>query len=220
MNISPEFFVKLAYWFYIFIWINIIIAKIISNFILKYKLYFIENLLFTTVWGIGVILVQLSALYFYQSNSGYMLWAIGILTGGLMLGLAIGSRISGYFTNYKLTIRAIGISGFLWGVIFLILSYQTSRLSWFKGSFLLLLFLPFMIVHGIISGALYPQNVNWMQDRGLFGNRRMGVASTFDLLGASTGALLSGVLLLPALGIRTNIIFWLITLSLAIPWRL
>jgi len=219
LNLSPEFFTRIAYFVYIFLVLLVLLAKILSYIIFKERVFW-ENLLFISIWGAGAMILQLSALYFYQASSGYLYWALGCLTGGMMLGLAFGSKLSGSLQNFKIWIRVIGATGVMWSLILFALSYKTSALSSLKGSTLLFIFLPFMVIHGAMVGALYPQNVNWMKARGLFGDRRMGVAYTFDLIGASFGALFIGTLLIPVIGIKTNLLLWILTLSIAIPWRL
>ena len=138
----------------------------------------------------------------------------------MMFGLVIGSILSSRIKNFKVAIRGIGIIGIIWALFLLAMSFRLQTLSGFSGSLLVMIFFIFLVIQGILVGGLYPQNVNYMVSRKIFGERRMGVAYALDLVGASVGSLLLGTLLLPVLGIQTCLAFLMILLALSIPWML
>ncbi len=210
---------RLAWLFYGLVALLILIAKLLNLTVFRKKPV-IEQLLFISIWGLVGMAIQLTAVYFFQASCGYLYWALGVMTGGMMLGLVLGSIASSRIKEYHLGIRGIGVVGVLWALLLLFLSYRLDALSGLSGSVLVLIFFVFLVVQGALVGALFPQNVNFMLAREIFGERRMGVAYALDLIGASVGALVVGTLLLPVLGIQISLVILIFLLALSMPFRL
>lgn len=166
----------------------------------------------------------------FQILYGTVYYKIALLISAYMIGLMIGSR---YMTRRlgagRPLRRLIGLQGglalyglLLWGVIAVIHRQPALSASWFEPGFPVLL-----IGAGILGGLHFPLASDIYLTRGHRTGQTAGILYALDLAGASLGALVSVIILLPALGMGKSLIVlafynllaagWLISDEMAVP---
>jgi spermidine synthase len=146
-------------------------------------------------------------------------FAISTLLTAFMAGLALGSLLGGRYAGrlkrplvvYGLLEAGIGLYALL---IPSLLAYLPSIYSWMFDGFLddywVFSFLRFMVVFVILvvpttwMGATLPVVSHWTARLGDGFQRKVGLLYACNTIGACTGCLLAGFLLLPALGLQTT----------------
>jgi len=165
--------------------------------------------------GLATMSVEVVLLYAYQSLCGYVYEHIGAIVGLFMLGLAAGSAAAG-----RLLARRRGIRWLLPGADLLLAAVLAMGLMMLrilaqvgaKGAE------PFMIcglvcVVGVLGGVSFPlaaaMYTRTVQERA----RTASAIEAADHLGAGLGAALTGIVLVPVLGIEMTV-FGLILLKI------
>ncbi|MDD5561419.1 MAG: fused MFS/spermidine synthase [Candidatus Omnitrophica bacterium] len=157
--------------------------------------------------GFSAMSIQIIILFSFQVIYGYLFYQIGLLLTVFMAGLAAGSFfISILMKHFKKPLRFLALAGILFSVLSLGLPLLFSWLSFSGKEFILQLgagfiFPLFSLFTGLIAGMQFPV-VNKIY---LVGKQQKGRVSGLtygvDLLGSSFGAFLTGVFLIPVLGI-------------------
>jgi len=158
--------------------------------------------------GFSIMACELVLLLMFQVFYGYIYSMIGVLTAFHMLGMAIGSKIlNKKHINALKTLKFILIFFFLFLIclpkIFKIFSTMNSDLALTLISHVLFPFLTFSL--GFFTGAIFVlTNKVWLKNKeGKLSLQQGGAIYSFDLLGAASGSLLSGIILIPLLGISS-----------------
>jgi len=139
--------------------------------------------------GLAGMVAEISLIYLFQLNIGYVYSQVGLLLAFFMLGLSLG----GYFFKDKsgyLLEMAAGL-----GLLLLFLPL-IPRLQLFAYS--LYFYFILLGLSGFLVGAVFPLSVTFM------GREKSGLVYSVDLLGGALGAFLTGAFLLPLLGLRNS----------------
>ncbi len=142
--------------------------------------------------GIGIYLILSFA---FQVKNGIFYSYVGLLTSLFMLGLSISAPIARYFFKKNVKI-------FLIEIIFIVYLFFLL----FLNSFPTLLFYIFFLLGGIISGL--PFTFIGILKGG--DKRAASNVEAQDHLGASVGALITGTILAPLLGIYITLLIFII----------
>jgi len=180
----------------------------------KQNLYQKICLLALTVTGFSAMAAQIIVLLAFQAIYGYVFYKIGVLLTAFMFGLTLGNfwimrwlgnkNHSGIFIylQFALCIFFLCLPEFFAGVSSL---YRTS-FTWWGAN---IVFPLLSAMAGCITGGQFPL-ANKIHLGSNQAARGAGVVYGLDLLGACSGALLTGVFLIPVLGINGSC--WMIAL--------
>jgi spermidine synthase len=184
------------------IWFFFVGFAFLTLIYLEYRGFSREKAVLFSVFATGFssMAVQITVLFAFQIVYGFLFYRIGLLLTLFMLGLSMGS----FFSSRKLKPEH-GFAGFVLfqKLIFFIpvsavfLFYTVSVYGNVFASFALFYFLP--AIAGFLCGWQFPlANAIVLKDKV---GRTCGLVYGFDLLGSCLGAFLSGVFLIPILGI-------------------
>jgi spermidine synthase len=161
--------------------------------------------------GLATMSLELVLLVIFQSLYGYVYVRVGIIVAVFMLGLAVGSlvmkrliRRRGEVGLGSLIVIDAGLavfSGALPGVLWLLgrasaQGYPPWVVEWTVWTCVL--------VGGILGGAIFPLSANIILGEGRQTGGAAGSVDAADNVGACLGALLTGVVLVPAIGIAST----------------
>lgn len=153
------------------------------------------SILTTGVFGLSA---NMLVIYTYQAYFGYVYRDISVIAGTFMAGLAIGARIAERAKHLETGKLLMFLEGTQ--IVFL-LSFPVMSQSLSGHPILLILLSP---VAGILTGAEFPLACYLSSDS----SARVGTtASLFDAsdhLGALIGAALTGLVLMPAFGVKAS----------------
>lgn len=157
-----------------------------------------------TVCGFSAMAIDVLMLFAYQSLFGYLYHMVGLLVALFMFGLATGSTLMnlGLRRVRKGTRCLIGLQAALIAYT-LALPMLISLLSSALGRHPLLdqaAFMGLVTLGGIITGAQFPLVAKLYLDRSSGIAATAGLVDAGDHFGAAFGALLSGSILIPILG--------------------
>ena len=194
------------------IWIG---AAIFYTFIIlfglirgRYKKSFKRVILMAVmVMGLSSLALQIVVLVSFQIIYGYLFYKLGIILTFFMAGLAAGSlgaikllpRLKNDKRLFIITQCAICLYLFILPLFLWAGSCCRGAFTSWVGSNI---FFPFLsIVAGLIGGFQFPLANKLYLNRGEDVGRAGGLTYGADLFGASIGAILTGALLIPVLGI-------------------
>ena len=153
---------------------------------------------------IGFTSISLNSIIFvlFQIYCGCLYWKLGLLIGLFMFGLSIGAFLINAIKNPPNRL----LSGFylLWVIVILILFLNLKVIG--SSSYAESIFYLYALICGFLSGSSYP-----LFAQSLIKNKfnDKNVARTIyaaDLTGAFLGTILSGILLLPFLGVTYSLL--------------
>ena len=158
--------------------------------------------------GMSQICFQLIIILAFQFIYGYMYHRIGMILASFMIGLTIGSF---FITNVLEKIedeKPLYMKTQAWMALYplilapaLIIIAKINQLSPVSGNILQAAFVILPIVAGFIGGIQFPlANKVWLKDSKDIG-KTTGLLYGIDLLGSCFGGLVTGMLLIPLLGI-------------------
>lgn len=160
------------------------------------------------VAGLTEIGIEIAALLVFQSVYGFVYHRIAAITGAFMAGLALGGWLGG-----RAALRGAG-AGAVLGIT-AALAAAPPAVGWLAGRIAALpperaplgvaLIPIFVVGSALLAGALFPIAGRLLSQSGgaaQSGGRAYGA----DLLGAAVGALVSGVVLLPVMGLRNTML--------------
>lgn len=176
----------------------------------------IEPLKFNCLWAIGTtgftgMALEIILIFSFQNIYGYLYQQIGLIIALFMLGLALGS----YFMNRMIikfkaglkTLISIECSLILYPLILPLLLSIFSR--FFTGSLAISepCFMILVLVAGALTGLEFPLVAKlYLMKEGDPG-KVAGMVDSADHLGACLGALLTGTLLVPIMGLQVSCLF-------------
>ncbi len=168
----------------------------------------------TGFWG---IIFQVMIILTFQSLYGYAYERIGLIMASFMLGLALGSLWARKLIKhcethllpiYRKTQAALCVFTFLLPVVFEIFSrMSTGDIS---PDVLTYGFLILPVIAGLFGGLQYPIGTFLCHRQSSAASEEWKTAGNFyalDVFGASFGALLTGAILIPLLGINAVAVF-------------
>jgi spermidine synthase len=158
--------------------------------------------------GLASMSLELVLLVTFQSLYGYVYVRVGIIVGVFMLGLVIGSLVMRRQARRRpdlgpgtLAALDVAIAGFcvLVPAVFLLLNRLTSagQFTWAVEWCILTL----VLMSGVLGGGIIPLSANLVEREGKETGRTAGSVDAADHVGACIGALVTGVVLIPAIGI-------------------
>ena len=162
------------------------------------------NILFSViVGGFAGISLELLVIFSFQNIFGYVYQLIGFIIALFMLGLPLGAYISTRMMRKGDTKRKKGlIYLFSIQVIIAIISLAFPLfIRIFAGVTSIKIFIfMFTVIVGMLVGSIFPAALNlYLNEREA--GKSAGIVDAFDHLGAALGAMFTGAILLPILGI-------------------
>jgi predicted membrane-bound spermidine synthase len=159
-----------------------------------------------TVGAVGLAL-ELALTFAYQSKFGSLYRELGIIVAAFMAGLVTG----GWFMNrwlkketsspLQLALVLFLLAGFTGLIPHLLSGSLLQTIPMWAGQGLILLL---VILAGVGTGLVFPLSSHLTVSSGRKVGMAAGTLDAFDHLGAAAGALLTGVVLIPALGTTTT----------------
>ena len=178
------------------------------------------SLVFSAGWlGIGAMIVLM---YLYQTRFGSLYLHIGVVSSVFMAGLTVGGILISYLLSRELLIFNKSISSELRpaGVILLFTVVVVHVLTfaavafWPVEEWTHLIFLIAFVLCGVCTGCYFPLAARQLADCGIETGRAGSRLEASDHIGASAGAVVTGLLLVPVLGTRgTLFVFMLLILG-------
>lgn len=182
--------------------------------------------------GFFMMAGEIIILYVYQKDFGNLYQKIGLLVSMMMFGLAIGGQIStkyhikdiktGYIHLFITELSIIAV--LILSILFLLGEAKITRILGI--SCLEFIYFALLTIYGILGGIQFPMVGQMIKTiRGCneeykseSTKKAAGIVEFADHLGAATGALITGIVLIPSIGIikTLSIIILLKIFSLAI----
>lgn len=168
-------------------------------------------LLTIAVTGATAMAQEMVCLYLYQIVWGHLYSRVGLLMGMFMAGLSLGAWLGSLRVFWKLGTSTKVLMGVQGGLALLCLSIPTfwvpsslgafsgEGTSWWQGE---AAFCLWMLMAGALTGGTFPLGCRLIEGDLADTGRIAGMASAWDHFGASTGALIAGVILVPAMGLK------------------
>lgn len=157
--------------------------------------------------GFSEMAFQIVVLLSFQIIYGFLFYKLGLILTSFMIGLMLGSwwvikimpKIKDDLAAFIRTQLSICIYPLLLPIFFYLMANTKHSLVFWIGSNIFFPFLP--IVAGFIGGFQFPlANKICLKENAKVG-RIAGLSYGLDLLGSCLGALLTGAILIPVLGI-------------------
>ena len=170
--------------------------------------------------GFFMMATEITILYLFQKNFGYLYQKIGLIVAIFMLGLAIGGKIAAIkpIKNVKAGISyliLVEIFIIIFALIFLLFLLQENQIERIMGIGILETIYFFAVgLCGMVGGVQFPyvgQILNELRKSKSIEikNEKKGISAGLvefaDHLGAAGGAFLTGLILLPVTGIMTTV---------------
>ncbi|OIO33805.1 MAG: hypothetical protein AUJ70_02535 [Candidatus Omnitrophica bacterium CG1_02_40_15] len=158
--------------------------------------------------GMSQICFQVIIILAFQFIYGYMYYQIGFILTSFMIGLTLGSFLITRFMERIDDDRQLYIKTQVWlciyPLILAIILAAVAKINQFKpgiGNMLQIAFVILPVVGGFIGGFQFPlANKIWLKDSKDIG-KTTGLLYGVDLLGSCAGGLITGIILIPILGI-------------------
>ena len=170
-----------------------------------------RELRFNTLWAISTVgltglALELVLLLAYQNLFGYLYEKVGLAVALFMLGLAVGGAL---VTRQAEHLSASLVRFLLWLEIAVAGVAATLPIIVHLGALYLreypvqleALFMVLFILIGVVTGMAFPLVGGILVKEGEKVGKASGLVESADHLGACAGALVTGILLLPVLGI-------------------
>ncbi len=153
--------------------------------------------------GFAGIALEITLIFFFQNLYGYIYERIGLIVALFMMGLALGGQLSNILLtrgkhNWPSTLLYILIGVLAYALLLIPL------LKWFPvgmpGSEVL--FMLLVVVPGLLTGMEFPiASKLYLEEKAEMGFTA-GILDSADHAGAFLGALLTGIVMLPVLGVN------------------
>ena len=167
--------------------------------------------------GIGTVIILM---YLYQTQFGSLYLHIGIISSLFMLGLSFGAAIIKYLhekvkkINNQEILAAV-VCGH--AVLLACVAYwpikQWGSISADTNVFFdpaHLIFAAAFLLSGLFAGTYFPIAARQFSDSGISINRSASLLETADHVGACSGSLLTGLILVPLLGTKQSLLLFII----------
>ena len=180
-----------------------------GRFLLRRSLAETATLFSVASTGFATMSVELVLLVVFQSLYGYVYVRVGIVVGVFMLGLVGGSLLMRHVVRKRpgLGVRvlrdfdtAIAVFAFMVPTVFFLLLHLVScggGHPWVYEWGIMGL----VLLTGLLGGSIFPLAANVMVGEKRHTGRAAGSVDAADHVGACIGALVTGVVLIPAIGI-------------------
>ncbi len=154
----------------------------------------------------------------FQVFYGYLYYKLALIIGGLMLGMTAGTWAANEALERATTrtLATIHLCAMLYGLAFLVVFWFLASDLWHVSSVFQALFLTLAALAGALVGFEFPVANRLYLGPDDNSRGRTGTIYAVDLLGSCLGALLSGVWLVPVLGVEPTLIL-LVLLNAIIP---
>jgi hypothetical protein len=141
--------------------------------------------------GFMLMSIETLIIFMFQSKVGYLYSQICLIFAAALSGMAVGVKTAEYSKKHPTLLKIAFAADFVICVSLGVYAF-TGSVLWFFTSFML----------GIFGGLIFAVvNTMYLKKEG-----NPGYIYTYDLLGSSAGAILTGSWLLPVYGIRGLII--------------
>jgi len=173
-----------------------------------------------TTTGLFVMVFELVLIFSFQIFYGYVFYEIGILMTVFMAGMAAGSLIVTYrnhlsFKQALLRMKALDTAMLIFPLFFALISLFPGFLYAIPTSSIRFIFYMLLILSGFFAGMQFPlSNMIYLE---LFGTERQAKTNTVgnaagilygsDLIGACSGGIIGGLIVLPVLGTSNTCLF-------------
>jgi spermidine synthase len=167
------------------------------------------------ITGMSQICFQVIIILAFQFIYGYMYYQIGLILTSFMIGLTLGSFLITSVMEKIEDERSLYIKTQAWLsiyplilVITLLAIVKINQAMPATGNVLQIAFLVMPVISGFIGGFQFPlANKIWLKDTKNIG-KTTGLLYGIDLLGSCVGGLLTGIILIPLLGILQTCVFF------------
>ncbi|MFQ5862065.1 MAG: fused MFS/spermidine synthase [Candidatus Brocadiales bacterium] len=196
---------KLKLWFFLaaiglFLVVRLITANFALRNIAREKRF--NSLFAIATTGFAGIALEIILIFAFQNIYGYVYEMIGLIVALFMLGLAVGGYVSNAVILKKdrdwlkiLTYMVGGVVAYSLAII-LFLKWFPFQYAGSEAFFMLLIVIP-----GIITGLEFPIASRIYLEEEVDSGRTAGMVNSADHVGAFLGAILTGIVLVPILGI-------------------
>jgi spermidine synthase len=154
--------------------------------------------------GIAAMAIEIILIFGFQNLFGYVYQKIGAIVALFMIGLALGSAGMNWFAVRRER-GGLGCLALLEGLVALFAVGIPVMIRFLAPEMGPLLMEPFfyslVMVGGLLTGAEFPLGVRLYFTTGAGEGRTGGIVDALDHMGATVGSLLTGVFLVPLLGI-------------------
>jgi spermidine synthase len=171
--------------------------------------------------GFAGMASEIVLLFSFQNAFGFLYFKIGFLIALFMLGLAAGGALAnrpgkengfspGSFRLFQACILGTALFSLLIPLSVRLSETMSGSLLLRSGSRFFLLEIPFyaaILISGFLTGFAFPLAGRLYMRCGASGLKAASVVDAVDNLGAAAGALVTGVLLLPVLGLNRTCLF-------------
>ncbi|MDP8233366.1 MAG: FMN-binding protein [Candidatus Saelkia tenebricola] len=214
---SDSFLVKMLKPVFFSGWILFIFPIILLLALRLHYLKFIENTpcekavfnskAFQLFSGTSAFTYHIVLLFLFQNKFGTLFQLIGFISALFMLGLLLGSILSIKLINryraLKLMLSVISIQFLLYVISFplleRVLPYLSKEISF-------IVYMLLFLSSGLLAGASYPLAGKVLEKQNIKLLNLAGFLESLDHWGASIGAILTGIILIPLLGIYKTLI--------------
>ena len=173
--------------------------------LLKYRYY-----IFIFIFGFIGMLLEMIMILSFQALSGYVYWQMGMLFASFMLGVALGSFLAR--SSSKRGLNALMFISLIFTFALLLSLPLLQKLSSIR---LLIIFPLLLIIAGFILGRGFILS-GFMALKADPFSKVSSILYAGDLWGGALSALLSGLLVVPLLGLKGALIFALIIQAFAL----
>ncbi len=176
---------------FICVFVIMILTSLLASTISRSRLFRTDFNIFAV--SLVNFVMQLILINLFQMHFGFAFWAVFIFTSVFMLGLTSGF-IVGKALNVPLKILLI-LNVLLIGLLILVFDSKLLVITYFGFNFL------FAFMEGAVLSILLKRKFN---------KEKITSSSTFyflDSLGATTGGLLVGVIIIPVFGLKSSLVF-------------
>jgi spermidine synthase len=157
--------------------------------------------------GFAGMALEIILLFAYQNIYGHLYYKVGLIIALFMLGLSLGGwamnrLIGGRERNWIILLTILEFTVVLYAISlpFIIATFSTSSAALINLEYL---FMMLVVGAGWLTGLQFPLVSKILINRGDVGTVA-GWVDSFDHLGASCGALLTGTILVPLLGTQQS----------------
>ncbi|MFH1380273.1 MAG: 4Fe-4S binding protein [bacterium] len=192
---------RAGFWIYVIPFIIIMILRILYVWFFPNKTQEQKCNAYISIMVVGFVSMglQMVLIFLYQSFFGYIFERIGLVTALFMVGISLGAygaqKIAGRVKHKELFISALlVIIGLYASVIPLIITRYVSEL----------MFYVLFLISGFFTGWVFPCAVHHYYEAYAKIGKTAGMLDSADHIGAMTGALISGSLMVPLMGIEKS----------------
>ncbi|MBU1122544.1 MAG: 4Fe-4S binding protein [Candidatus Omnitrophota bacterium] len=159
---------------------------------------------------------HLCLIFLFQNRFGTIFEMIGLVNALFMLGLCGGGLLGKYYSR-KISASSAVILTLCVQILAVILAYLIfMRTGVLSQNTIFVLFLMFFTATGILTGASYPLAARLLQDNSVSLVKSVGSLEILDHWGASCAGILTGLFMLPLLGVSKSLILLLTAAALLI----